>query len=308
MLHKIFILFFVVLLPAVSASAGNIAIITRKDILPYETFIEGYNEAYKKSGLKNHTLKVFSTDPLKNFSDENIASEVSSFKPDIIIAVGTNSVKLAELCCPNVPLIYSMVIDSRRIANMKKANQCGIVMESDMDQRLETLLQFKKTAKRIGTVYNSSESEEQFKELQQAARKKNLILDAAPVLSAKDALPAIEAVIGRNDAFMLLFDKSLLVPQVLEYLFSCSFRSKVPVIGLSEKYASLGALFAVEYDIKDLGVDTWKHTAAFLAGADICTGLQKPTASLRLVINKKIAEKMEITMPERLSAKCSFVE
>jgi putative ABC transport system substrate-binding protein len=201
-----------------------------------------------------------------------------------------------------------MVIDNRRIADMKKTNQCGISMEPDMNQRLQVLLEINKSAKRIGAVYTPSESSEQLKELQQAARHKNLLLDAMPVSSAKDALPAIEAVVGRVDAFILLFDKSLFVPQVLEYLFACSFKSKVPVIGLSEKYTSLGALFSVQYDAKDLGREAWNHTAVFLAGDGVCAGLQKPAAPLRLFINKKIADKMGIMLPAKLSERSTFVE
>lgn len=310
MLHtyKIAAFIFALMLPAQSAFAANIAIITRKNILPYDTFIEGYQEAYKKYSSKKHALQVFSADPLKNSQDANLAAQVSSFHPDIIIAVGTNSVKFAELCCLNVPLIYSMVIDSRKIADMKKTNRCGIIMEPDMHQRLQVLLEFNKSAKRIGAVYNPSESNDQFQELQQAARQKNLMLDAIAVSSAKDALPAIEAVVGRVDAFMLLFDKSVLVPQVLEYLFSCSFRSKVPVIGLSEKYTSLGSLFSLQYDVKDLGREAWNHTAAFLSGDGVCTGLQKPAAAQRLFINKKIADKMGMIIPAELSEQCTFVE
>ncbi|MBN2107574.1 MAG: hypothetical protein JW832_09105 [Deltaproteobacteria bacterium] len=306
--YKIFIFVFVLMLPAQSAFAANIAIITRKNILPYDTFIEGYQEAYKKYSQKNHVLKVFFADPLKNSQDDTLAAQVSSFHPDIIIAVGYNSVKFAKLCCFNVPLIYSMVIDNRRIADMKKTNQCGIIMEPDMNLRLQVLVEFNKSAKRIGTVYNPAESNDQFQELQQAARSKNLMLDAIPVASARDALPAIEAVVGRVDAFILLFDKSVYVPQVLEYLFSCSFKSQVPVIGLSEKYTSLGALFSIEYDVKDLGREAWNHTASFLAGNGVCSGLRKPAATQRLFINKKIAHKMGIMIPAKLSEQCTLVE
>jgi putative ABC transport system substrate-binding protein len=306
--YKIFIFIFVLLLPAQSALAANIAIITRKNILPYDAFVEGYQEAYIKHSLKKHDLKVFFADPVNTSQDAALGAQVSSFRPDLIIAVGTNSVKIAELCCLNVPLIYSMVIDNRRTADMKKPNQCGISMEPDMHQRLQVLLEFNKSAKRIGAVYNPSESNDQLRELQQAARQKNLMLDAIPVASAKDALPAIEAVVGRVDAFMLLFDKSLFVPQVVEFLFSCSFRSRVPVIGLSEKYTSLGSLFSVQYDVRDLGAEAWDHTAAFLSGDGVCTGLQKPTAAPRLFINKKIADKMGILIPAKLSEQCTFVE
>ena len=125
---------------------------------------------------------VYAADPSKHLSEDTIAAEVSSFKPDIIIAVGSNSVKLAEFCCPDVPLIYSMIIDSHRIARKKKANQCGIIMGAAMDQRLEALLELVKSAKSIGTVYNPSESGDQLKELREAAARKNLVLDAVSVL------------------------------------------------------------------------------------------------------------------------------
>jgi putative tryptophan/tyrosine transport system substrate-binding protein len=299
---------FLLLLPAASACASNIAVISRANILPYDLFIEGFQEASGKNSSKDYTVKIFYSDPSKKNSEEHIVADVAAFKPDILIAVGSNSVILAQRCCPGVPLIYSMIIDSHALAREKKADQCGIIMAVDMNQRLEVLQELNTSAQRIGTVYNPAESGEQLKELRQAAADKNLKLDAVPVSSSRDALPAIEAVIGRVDAFMLLFDRSILVPQVLEFLFSCSFRSKVPVIGISEKYTSLGALFSVEYDIKDLGRETWRHTAEVLAGADVCAGLEKPAAFLKIVINKTIAKKMGITIPESMSTQGSFVD
>jgi putative ABC transport system substrate-binding protein len=201
-----------------------------------------------------------------------------------------------------------MVLSPRELADTGKPGVLGISMDTDPGPKFEVLRAIKPGVKKVGAVYDPAESGEQVQAAAAAAVKAGLEFEALPVASPGEAPKAVERLMSGVDAFMLFFDRTVMIPQTIEAVFFASFRSNVPVIGFSEKYAALGALFSIEARTRDLAREAWKQTEACLADRENCRGIKQPATTGRLVINKKTADKMGLSIPDSIMAKASLVE
>jgi len=291
-------------LQALPSQAANIAIITRDDILPYREFSAHYQQAGKKS---RHVLKVFSLG-INDAANSNLRQSIEAFSPGVLICIGQSALLFAAENFPKLPRICCMIPSFRDLAEAERTGSLAVSMEIGPEKIFDVLRLFKPKAKTIGMVYDPAESGEIVKEVREATLRKGLTLRALPIAAAQEAPAAFTKLIPEVDAVLLVCDRTVLTPQTLEALFSESFFHKVPVIGFSAKYVSLGALFAIEVPIEDLARETWNATEKCWADIEQCRGIVKPNTPGRIIINKKIAEKLDLTIPQTLRAASKEVE
>lgn len=285
------------LLLSASADGANIAIITRDDILPYREFTERYQEAGKKSG---HIIKVFSLES-ETASGRTVRDQITAYAPGVLVCVGKSASVFAAEQFPERIRICSMIPSPRDVADIVKSGACVVSMDIRAEKKLEILRTIKPRATTIGTVYDPGESGELVRELEAAAAREGISLRALSVAAAKDAPSAVKAMVASSiDAFILLYDRTLLTPQTLETLFAESFFHRVPVIGFSEKYVTMGALLSLEAPIPDLARAAWQATERYMSEPAACTGIIKIATAGRIIVNRTIAEKLGITIPATL--------
>lgn len=299
--QKCIVFVIALLIPAVFPQycfSAKIAVITRENIVPYATFLEGFQGGFEQRSDKSHILKVFSISPPDVSDSDPVRREIAAFNPAIIVCIGSGSLNFSVKHFPGTPMIYSMVLHAPRFANHGSKHILGISMEPDILQKLKMIKRIDKNIKQIGTVYNPEESGRDVEAARAVAAKLGLQFEAVPIVSPKAAFNAVEPLMSRLDAFILFFDRTVLTPQTIGQVFTTSFRGNVPVIGLSEKYVRLGALFSIDIDIRKLGRETWDQTVSCLQAASGCSGARKASPdSWGLIINEKIAEKMNLSIP-----------
>jgi putative tryptophan/tyrosine transport system substrate-binding protein len=286
--------------------AQKIALITRKNVVPYDAFLDGYKYACERSHNKGCKLKVFYLN-LQNASEENLVKDVLSYEPDLLVSIGSGALSFSASFFPDIPQIYSMVLNPYSVLKNKKINGIGVSMQVDIKSKLKILKQIMKDIKRIGTVYNPIESSSQIHEAEIAAKEMGLEFYPVPISSSSMAIKANHDVIDRVDAYILFFDRTVLTPAIIEHLFKISFRKKVPVIGVSPKYVKLGSLFSVDCETREIGHEAWRYTKLYLANPGNYHGLKVPECSQKITINSKIADKMNISIPDKILEKCKNV-
>lgn len=284
------------LLVSASAHSATIAVITRDDILPYREFTEHYQKAGRKSG---HTIKVFTLES-KIASGTKAREQISTYDPAVLVCVGKSAALFAAEQFSGCIRICSMIPRPCDITDIVKSGALVVSMDIRADKKLDVLRTIKPRAKTIGTVYDPAESGEQVRELEEAAKREGFSLHAQRVADVKEAPPAVHAILSSVDAFMLLYDRTVLTPQTLDMLFAESFSRRVPVIGFSEKYVTLGALLSLEAPIQDLARVAWQATERCIAEPVAPSGIIKLETAGRIIINSTIAEKLGISIPETL--------
>jgi putative ABC transport system substrate-binding protein len=86
-----------------------------------------------------------------------------------------------------------------------------------------------------------------------------------------------------------------------------SFRNKVPLIGVSDNWVKSGAFYALSWDYTDLGLQCADQAIKLLSGTPVRSIPPEHPRKVTYTINTKIAEHMNIDIPESLLKNAKMV-
>jgi len=258
----------------------------------------------KRSNISQEKIAKFYLEPDLNTDDLN--DEIASFKPDLIITVGSGALKYALKQFRDIPVIYSMVINPNTFKGVSQKHVFGVSMQASIDDKFAVLKKIMTSVKKVGVVYNPSESGEQVRAARISANKMGLELKALPVSSSKDAISAIDDAMMSVDAYLLFFDKTVLTRQAVSHLLTLSFRRRIPIIGLSEKYVNLGALFSLDVEIPDVASAVIRCAELTING-EMCSVNDVKALPFRVTVNRKIANKFKIIIPDYILKRARYI-
>ncbi|MCX8042844.1 MAG: ABC transporter substrate-binding protein [Desulfobacterota bacterium] len=285
--------------------AATIAVITRDDILPYRDFTERYQKAGKKSG---HAIKIFSLGK-DTSADITVRNLIRACAPSVLVSVGKSAAVFAAEQFAGHPRVCAMMPSPRDVADMVRSGALVVSMEIRAEKKLDILRAIMPQATKIGTVYDPAESGEAVRDLEIVAKQEGLSLRALAIASAKEAPEAVQAIIESSiDAFILLYDRTVLSPQTFDVLFAASFSHRVPVIGFSEKYVAMGALISLEAPVHELAYAAWDATERCITEPAACKGMIRLDTPGKIIINSTIAEKLGFSIPEALKKTATEVK
>lgn len=104
-------------------------------------------------------------------------------------------------------------------------------------------------------------------------------------------------------ALWILPDKTVLAPAVIEHILLFSYRTHIPVLGLSPRHAEMGAVVSLSFaSSEDIGRQAGELANRILSGS---TASELPYTTARqvdLTVNLKAAKKLGVSVPEDLLA------
>jgi putative ABC transport system substrate-binding protein len=162
-------------------------------------------------------------------------------------------------------------------------------------------------AKKIGVIYNPDESQFIVDEARKAANRMNLGLVTHPIHSEAEVPEGLTSLRPRIDALWLVSDRTVLTTQSLQYVFLFAFQTNLPLMGLSDHFVRMGALFAVGPDYRDVGMQSGEFAAQILGGRNPD---ELPVASPRKVLlslNLRTAEIIGLRIPDVVVRKAASV-
>jgi putative ABC transport system substrate-binding protein len=297
--------------PVASASQTiKVAVVESRHLKPYELAKEGFREAMEGKGFDiqfvQYVLESDSSPPpdLAIFVDENGAG--------IVLALGTDAARAVKGADLKVPSVFSMVSEPGQSGLLNDnaddgTPMTGVCLDVPVREQFASLLDVVPTAQRIGVIYNPDESQFIVDEAQNTANRMNLGLVTYPVFSEAEVSSALNALRPRIDALWLVSDRIVLTTQSLQYVFLFAFQTNLPLMGLSDHFVRMGALFAVGPDYQDIGRQSGELAAQMLTGRNAA---EIPVASPRKVmlsLNLRTAEIIGLRIPENIVKKAATI-
>jgi putative ABC transport system substrate-binding protein len=92
----------------------------------------------------------------------------------------------------------------------------------------------------------------------------------------------------------------VLTTQSLQYVFLFAFQNNLPLIGLSEHFVKMGALFAVGPDYEDVGRQSGELASRILSGEQPEDMTYVSPRRVLLSLNLRTAEIIGIEVPEHI--------
>ncbi|ASJ54921.1 sugar ABC transporter substrate-binding protein [Brevibacillus formosus] len=235
-----------------------------------------------------------------------IAQKFEADKVDLVLAIATPTAQAAAQTSKEIPILFTAVTDpveAGLVAAMDKpgANVTGTSDMNPVEEQLKLIKEMKADAKTVGIIYSSGEvnSKVQVDAAKAVAGKLGLEIKEAAITSATEVKQAAESMVGKVDAFYVPTDN--MVVSSIAAVIGVAEAQKIPVIAGEENSVKSGAIATYGIDYTKLGEQTADMAAKILKGeakpADMAVEVQ---ADMKLVLNKKAAEKMGVTIPQAM--------
>ena len=245
---------------------------------------------------------------------QNIVQRFISDKVNLICAIATPSVQSAANATKEIPIVGTAVTDyvSAKVVQssaMPGGNVTGTSDMSPISDQIDLLLKLYPNAKTIGTIYSSSEvnSEIQVKEMTEYAAAKGLTVRTATISTVNDIPQAAQSLVSDVDVFYEPSDN--VIASAMPTLVSVTDPAGKGVICAASTMVAAGGLATYGIDYYKLGVQTGEMAADILEGKRKPSEMKIETArDLMVVINKKNAAKLGLTIPDEVLQGATIVD
>jgi putative ABC transport system substrate-binding protein len=294
----------------ISADEITVVVVESRRLKAYDQALEGFSDAVKTKGFDvEYTRYVVGSDLQ---TAQALREVVDVENTNLILALGTQAAKLVKEAQIDLPSVFSMVSEPGQSGLLNSGNNggtpmTGVCLDVPVEEQFSSLLDVVPRAQKIGVIFNPDESQFIVDEARAAANRMNLGLVTYPVRSEAEVQEGLTALRPRIDALWLVSDRTVLTTQSLQYVFLFAFQTNLPLMGLSEHFVKMGALFAVGPDYRDVGMQSGEFAAQILAGRQ---PEQMPVASPRKVLlslNLRTAEIIGLRIPDVVVRKASSI-
>lgn len=279
------------------AAAGEVAVLLSADVDAYREALRGFEGALGRPLGETFDMRGDVERGVR------LLAEIEEERhPDLIFAVGLWALQAVLRRPPRSPVVYAMVLNPPSVMGTRPPNVAGASMNVPVSETIRVLKAFGPRVRRVGVVYNEDKTGYLVARAKTLAAKEGIELLDRSVNSPKQAIRALDSLQAEGiDAFWYVPDETILASAVTKHVFLVSHRSGIPVLGLSERQAEMGALMALSFaSSEDIGRQAGEMGRAILGGrrpSDI------PFTSARqvaLTVNLKTARKLGIEVPESI--------
>jgi putative ABC transport system substrate-binding protein len=285
------------------ASAARVAVLMSAKVAEYEEALRGFRET-----TPHQVVATYDMDGDVDRGQKYLAEIETKVKPDLIFAIGNWALQVVVSRPTSVPVVYAMVLNPTSIVGTDGKNVTGASMNIPVEQPIRLLKQLGSQIKRIGVIYNRARTGSLVRRAQVVARDEGLELVTREISSAKDVVAALESFQDGIDALWIVPDETVLSQAVVQQLLLFSYRRKVPVLGLSDRHAQMGALFALSFASgEDIGRQAGELAQAILGGRAAAEVPFTNARKLNLTVNLKAAQKLGLEIPAAILSRATSV-
>jgi ABC-type uncharacterized transport system substrate-binding protein len=295
-----------VLSPAALASpaeAGRVAVLLSAKVSEYEEALKGFKEA-----APHEIVAVYDMDGDLDRGRKQLAEIEAKVKPDLIFAVGIWALQVIVSRPPPLPVVYAMVLNPPSVIGAGTKNVTGASMNVPVEQSIRLFKQLGPQVKRIGVIYNPAKTGYLVKRAQTVAREEGLELVTREINSAKEVIGALESFQDGIDALWIVPDETILSQAVVQQMLLYSYRRRVPLLGMSDRHAQMGALFSLSFASgEDIGRQAGELAQAILTGRAASDVPYTSARKLFLTVNLKAAQKLGLEVPQAILGRATNV-
>jgi putative ABC transport system substrate-binding protein len=236
----------------------------------------------------------------------DIVDSLDKISPAVILTVGSSATEFAETNLKNVPIVFSAVkypVLSGFVKSMARpgSNITGASLNVPVSLQFKYFKKIVPGLKKIGVLYTDNTAS-LIAHARVVANNAGLTLVPIPVNNFKELPQALDSLATVVDGIWSVADNNLFDPRSTRYILMNTLRKGVPFMGFSRHVVESGALFALDFDYKAIGMQAGEIVKRILAG-------QKPNdipVTLADVVwfhyNEKTAQHVKVEIPDELVA------
>ncbi len=256
----------------------------------------------KKSNVQFHEYLLTSSQS----EIEEKVSEIIELNPRLILTIGSFVTQEISDRIKNKPIIFSAVLNPETSGFVKsKNNPGGMITGASLDIPPDIQYKYFKRVisnlKKVGVLY-SDETANLIPPAKAVASELGLELIAVKIDSEKDIPAALEKLRRMTDGIWSVADKKIFSPRSTRFILLNTLRNGIPFMGFSRNLVESGALFALDFDYKDIGRQAGKIALKVLSGRSPANIKVEVPGIIWFHYNEKTAKHINIDVPEDLVA------
>ncbi|MDU9047414.1 MAG: ABC transporter substrate binding protein [Candidatus Electrothrix sp. Rat3] len=257
-------------------------------------FTGEFNQRTLQRGLKSIQPNQMTEVVISRGNEGGSARKIQSIDPDLILALGAQALEEA-LLVPDIPVVHLLVVHPETIIDKSKP-VIGVSLSVPPKVQLDEMNRYFPEVKRIGLVYNPKQSQKIIEKLKSLRPDLKFIALATEDIAAVPDL--IHSLRGKVDLLWMLPDLTTTNQMTIQSYVLFSIRNKIPLLTFSKKLFKYGATIAVTFDIDDMA-----KQAAVLAMDMLLHPVRSEQVALvaprlRILINRKMAAKLGISIED----------
>jgi ABC-type uncharacterized transport system substrate-binding protein len=275
-------------IPAV-LGAAEVALLKSSDVAAWRPTLDAF-----RKGTIAHTVTEFDLRG-DRAEGERVLGALKG-RNAILVALGPMAAQVARQFEPDAPLIYGMVQDPGKVG-LSVANVSGVAFSVPVKNQLAAFRLVFPRGSRVGLM---TSDDRLLQEAQKAAAVVRVNVVARAVASEKDVPSTLRSLLKGADAVDAIWipaDPVLLAEETRRFILAETLKDGKPVFSFSPALVAEGALVSDGPDLTSVGemlADLVNRTAS--GDKTVKGSLLVPRAEL--VINKKIADKLHIEIPD----------
>ena len=241
-----------------------------------------------------------------------IARQFAGEDPSVIVPISTPSAQAVVSATRDIPVVFTAVSDplgAQLVKNMDKpgGNVTGLSDMSPVAEHIALIKEILPNVKSIGYLYNSGEanSVSLLAVLKTEAEKAGLTVVESAATKSAEVQGAARALVGRADVIYVPTDNTII--SALEGAVAVAEEAKLPLFTADTDSVNRGSIAALGFNYYDVGKQTGDIVVRILKGENPGDIAVKVAAGSDLVVNKKAAEKMGVTLPESVLKRANRV-
>lgn len=269
--------------------ATDVAIVSSSDIIPYTTCIDGIKDALSAFALQTTVLPEDTEEALEALK------EIKDKNPRVMIAVGPQAAFAMTKEKGSPKRLFCMILNPDKLFGQAGAFP-GVSLNISPAFQMQKIRETLPGRARIGVFYTREANQSAIDTLAAEAKKNALTLMPFPVTSAGQISTTLASKDFAVDALLIIPDEMLGSTKIVEYIIKEALRRKIPVIGYNSWFAKNGAVLAFAVDYKGVGQQVADLARALLAGGTQEAAVFAPPAKIKISIDAKTAEKLDVQL------------
>lgn len=283
----------------VKASEEIVILKTNQEILQYNIPANTFKKAV------SYTIRELDMEGDLN-KGRAFVQQLKQDPPRLIFTIGDKASFVAKEGFSEVPIIFSMVLNWKKLGLENVKNITGISLDVPPESQFTQLKLIAPQVSQIGVIYSSEASQELIYQAKKISADLGIELVSIQVTSGKNVRKAWKKIENRIDALWMVADPVVITQDNFEFLKEQTLRKKIPFLGYSESFVKAGALLAVSPDYETIGSQAASLTLQILEDRQKPGDIQitEPIGTV-IALNKSTAKKLGLSLNDSI---LSFID
>jgi putative ABC transport system substrate-binding protein len=287
----------------VFAESGRIVVLNGQEVKPYQEVLAGLQQSLLSQGVKV-SIEIYSLqgNPAKT---QEVLAEVKRHGARLVVALGRAAAQAAVREVSHLPLLATMIMSTDDIR--PASNATAVLLDFPLDTQLQWLRRIVPGAGTVGILFNPKENQPKINAALHIANGTGLTLLLQAVDTPRALPDALDNLSRTVDVLWGIPDSLVMTPQTAEPILLSTLRNKIPFIGLSTSWVKAGALYALDRDYVDIGLQCGEIAGKVLGGTSPRSLTAVTPRKVTYSINLKTAGAINLELPQELIGGASQV-